>query len=706
MSRSDVCPPVRYEKQGRTSRVTTLGAIALFGLAVVLAGCNILGNQTPGQNGTALTVSGTMPSGARVGTAINSVLSVNGGSSPYTFSVVAGTLPPGVTLSANSGTISGTPTKSGTYSFEVQVADNNGGTGTRTFQITISSSTAVGVTINPSSATVASAKAEQFTAIVSNTPNVGVTWSASSGTITVNGLYTAPKVSANTTTTVIAKSAADPTKSATATVTITAVSQPPAFSVTTTSLPAATSGSAYSDTLQASGGKTPYKWSISSGYLPSGLSLQSSGSISGATTQTGSFSVTIEATDASSPQQVATKALTLTVSNAVSNGPVVPKTFFGADFNGAKVWPPTDGDGEVANLGGIRLWDDAVKWGQINTADGVYDWSGLDKWLDRASGQNMDVLYTFGDTPQFATQGPPPGMCLTPSGYSCMVPSDVNADGTGSDAYFSNFVTAIVTHAAGRIAYYELWNEPDCTCFFNGTTAQLVRMSKDASAIIRALDPNAKILSPSYHQYSMTTKFDDYVAQGGAAYFDIVNVHMRGLKTDNASPEYFLDVYGTVQSELASRNLTSLPVWDDEHGILEGQGLADPDELAGYVARSAILRAGVGLQRQYVYTWDSAPPYGLQGNQSGTAWNEVAKWLIGHSISACTASGTIYTCQVDNGQIVWDSAQSCSGGACTTSKYTYPTKYNSYRSMSNSKANSLTGSTVQVGYKPIFLTNQ
>ena len=97
-----------------------------------------------------------------------------------------------------------------------------------------------------------------------------------------------------------------------------------------------------------------------------------------------------------------------------------------------------------------------------------------------------------------------------------------------------------------------------------------------------------------------------------------------------------------------------------------------PTCFTGYTARSLILRAGVGVQRQYVYSWDSNPPYGMQGNDSGTAWDVVAGWLIGHSISPCVASGTVYTCAVDNGQIVWDTAQSCNRGSCSTSNYTYP----------------------------------
>jgi hypothetical protein len=672
-----------------------------------LAGCNLLNPQgTPkGTSNTGkLTVSGNLPT-AKVGVATSTVLTVSGGDAPYTFSVVWGALPPGMSMSATTGSISGTPTKTGEYTFQVQVVDPTGLKGTSSFEMTVNSATAVGVTVTPASTSVTSAGTEQFTAQVTNTSNVAVTWSASTGKISSNGLYTAPSVTANTSATVTATSTADPTKSAKAELTITPANSVPLLTISTSSLPSATSGISYSDNLSATGGMTPYKWSMSAGALPSGVNLQSGGSLSGTTTATGTYSLTLQVSDSSSPQQTASRTFTLNVNTAMT-GPKISLSFFGADYNAKANWPPIDGNGQAATLGGIRLWDDNVKWAHIESSSGVYDWTLLDDWLDNAAGKNMDVLYTIGDTPQWATTGAPPGMCLNSNGYSCVPPADVNADGTGTDAYFSAFVTALVTHAAGRIAYYELWNEPDCNCFFNGTTAQLVRMSKDASAIIRSLDPNAKILSPSYHEFSMKTKFDDYVAQGGAAYFDIVNVHMRGLESNNTIPETFLDVYSTVESELAKRNLTNLPLWDDEHGIEKDQGLTDPDELAGYVARSSILRAGVGLQRQYIYQWDSIAPFGLQNSQSGTAWDEVANWLIGHQINACTVTGTVYTCQLDNGQVVWDTAQTCKGGTCTTSKYTYPSRYGWYKQMTSGNGNQLTGSTVQIGYKPILLTNQ
>ncbi len=228
-------------------------------------------------------------------------------------------------------------------------------------------------------------------------------------------------------------------------------------------------------------------------------------------------------------------------------------------------------------------------------------------------------------------------------------------------------------------------------------------MGKDAAAIIRSIDPNAKILSPSGHVWSMTTWFNGYIAAGGAPNFDIVNMHMRGDGTLNMTPESFLTTYSNIESDLVTEKLNNLPLSDGEHGIKASETLTDPDELAGYVAREVALRAGQGIQRQYVYAWDDSAPVGEQGNLAGTAWNSIAGWLINHTISPCTAKGTVYTCNVDDGQIVWDTAQSCSNGVCTTSKYTYPSPYKYETDLTDTKTK-LSSKTVLIGYKPIFLT--
>ena len=191
---------------------------------------------------------------------------------------------------------------------------------------------------------------------------------------------------------------------------------------------------------------------------------------------------------------------TITSNITVTVNCSIQQSFFGADFVGSNIWPPTDGLGNVATLASMRLWGGNVMWSQINTASGVYDWTNMDTWISEAQGETWDVVYTFGDTPQWAGSIPAGNPCLVVAGpYSCSPPNDLNSDGTGTDADWQNFVTALVTRYKGEIAFYELWDEPDCTCYWAGTTAQIVRMGSDAAAIIRSIDPNARILSPSFH---------------------------------------------------------------------------------------------------------------------------------------------------------------------------------------------------------------
>src|SRR5262249_20510721 len=136
-------------------------------------------------------------------------------------------------------------------------------------------------------------------------------------------------------------------------------------------------------------------------------------------------------------------------------------------------------------------------WNGIETSSGVYNFSALDTRLADAAAEGVDVLYTIYSTPSFHSSSPTDSTCGTGLG-ACDPPSDVNADGSGTDASFINFLTALVNHVGNKIMYYEVWNEANITTEWTGTYAQLVRMATDARNVIQSVNPKARMLSPSY----------------------------------------------------------------------------------------------------------------------------------------------------------------------------------------------------------------
>ena len=149
------------------------------------------------------------------------------------------------------------------------------------------------------------------------------TWTLTSGTLpaglsfaTSTGVISGkPTVSGTASLTFSVADSSSPVQ--TKSVTLSLVVAPLALSITTTSLPGGTSGSSYSNLLQATGGTAPYAWTISSGSLPAGLTLGSTtGLISGTPTATGTSSFTVKVTDSGSPALTKTAKLSIAVAAA------------------------------------------------------------------------------------------------------------------------------------------------------------------------------------------------------------------------------------------------------------------------------------------------------------------------------------------------------------------------------------------------------
>ncbi|MBI3682288.1 MAG: putative Ig domain-containing protein [Acidobacteria bacterium] len=260
--------------------------------------------------GLIITTATALPA-ASEGIAYSQTLIASGGTPPYVWSLSIGSLPAGLALTPAGGVISGTPTAIGSYSFIVQVTDAVQQTATKAFTLVVSGRLVIltpsplpnAIVRLPYSETLAAsggAPPYAWTLASGGTPPLGVVVNPNgviSGTPVAAGLF-------NFTVVVTDSQNATATKALAMTVV-------PGLSITTTSLPAATAGVQYAQTLAATGGQAPYSWSLTSGSLPSGLTLNASGVISGTPQAAGSFNLTVQVAD--SRAAVASLALTLVV---------------------------------------------------------------------------------------------------------------------------------------------------------------------------------------------------------------------------------------------------------------------------------------------------------------------------------------------------------------------------------------------------------
>ena len=99
---------------------------------------------------------------------------------------------------------------------------------------------------------------------------------------------------------------------------------PSGLSVLSTTFPAGAIGSAYSQTLSASGGVPPYSWSITQGALPPGLGIANNNSIVGTPTAVGVYNFTLSVFD--SAQNGAFTMTSITINATGSSGPTITTT--------------------------------------------------------------------------------------------------------------------------------------------------------------------------------------------------------------------------------------------------------------------------------------------------------------------------------------------------------------------------------------------
>jgi hypothetical protein len=288
-------------------------------------------------NQTVATKTGT------VGAAIASFIPVtaNGGTSPYTFAISGGALPTGLIFNTNTGAISGTPSAAlAATVFTVTVTDATSANDAATFTLTVNTALSTTLAIPSVTGTVnaaipaftpvtASGGTAPYTFDISTPLPAGMSFNVATGQIT--GTPTVSQGATNRNVTVTDAAGATSFKTFSLTVN-------PALSTTlAVASRTGTQGTpiaAYTP-VTATGGTTPYVFTINAGTLPPGMTLNAgNGQVTGTPTAASVFNFTIMVADAAGA--TSSKAASITVNATLVANQAVPATTVNA---GAAITP-------------------------------------------------------------------------------------------------------------------------------------------------------------------------------------------------------------------------------------------------------------------------------------------------------------------------------------------------------------------------------
>ena len=259
----------------------------------------------------------------RVTVAYAAALAASGGSGAYTWSVTEGSLPAGLALDASTGALSGVPTAAGDRTFTVTATDAGDAENSASGAFTVS------IAWSPVSIAAAALPRGRMTmpyaaAIGASGGSGAYTWSVTSGSLpaglaldaSTGAIAGTPLAAAFSTFTVTAADAAEIGNAASASFSIAIGGVP--VTIATGSMPDGRERVWYAASLKALGGSGSVRWTIASGALPAGLSLNAStGAVTGVPSGAGSFTVAVTATDAADPENTATAGFVMAIAAGI-----------------------------------------------------------------------------------------------------------------------------------------------------------------------------------------------------------------------------------------------------------------------------------------------------------------------------------------------------------------------------------------------------
>lgn len=329
----------------------------------------------------------------------------------------------------------------------------------------------------------------------------------------------------------------------------------------------------------------------------------------------------------------------------------VPSTFTGMHFH---YWPPlvgyTASPAPTYAYGSVRSHNydpkrngRGLQWYAINPNRGEFVWDSLDNWVTSHTSNGKKLIFTFYGTPTWCSSDPTlkdpynyPGGDSPPTDLACV----------------TDFVTAVVARHRGKIAMFEIWNEPDSGFsgnypYWRGTADQLAALAQAVYRAAKAADPAIRIVWPPFVEwYSTNAVWKSNLDYGNA----LKRLHPDPLEPGYYAEDFAFHFYGyssglddlmnnqeSVIKTMAELGIGNWDVYNTEMGFGDrwGKGLREADK-ARLIQRWMALSACYGNKAAVLYSHDG-PNIGNPSISTviSKAIDDVGRKLAGSTIKAC-----------------------------------------------------------------------
>lgn len=257
----------------------------------------------------------------------------------------------------------------------------------------------------------------------------------------------------------------------------------------------------------------------------------------------------------------------------------------GSDFYGINFIDPRQPWLRIGYESGARIVRWQFNWRDHEIDPGEWDWTKSDSAIQSWNNVGLNVHAIL--------HNPPPFALANPGG---LVPINLDVPYSSSQPNFSRFCYTFALRYKGKVASYEVWNEPDLHQYWEGTAAQYATLLKGCYLGIKAADPAATVVTAGMAYITNLQFYNEVIRQisrdaqapANNYYFDAVAVHMYG------DPELVYTHTNNVRDVLVKYHITGKPVWITETNVairksdsLPHRGLGTEEEAAWYVLQAA-----------------------------------------------------------------------------------------------------------------------